>query len=864
MQTDKTESREKSVLKAIPSPEAVDQRIREIESKHDLLRFKVDGWCIWPLFRFDAALALLKLPRVKTGNLSRGKRYELALRDLLNLMKIRKTRYIVKTFSSCRSEYENGLAKDIYFDDLLKELDNYFKIESVNNPSFANHQKILIPADLTTAAVEIITEQLARTGGPAYLSEVARSLSECLKSEKRLEDFTFQRVKSRLLYFYWAKRLWARILKQIQPKYLFVADFGEYELVAAAKEKAIKVIEFQHGIINKYCFGYSWSSYALPHKKTMPVPDKLFLYGTYGQEELSSNGFWNHEVISVGSPRVDGYRSSRFNDGKPDVCTILLTTQGIDIQRIITFVSKFVEQAKGKLEYKLFIKLHPVYETDKQPYLKALGTAENVEVLLGSEPPSTFELLIRSHLHVSIFSHCHYEALALGIPTVILPFADHGNVLHLHQAGDAYLVNTPAELVRLALQWRTLKVPQEVGEKYFEAEALENIKAELGLNGKAQRSYRQCSRCVLDTSVEDIRFDSKGVCNYCRNYDEEVYKRGLTDEKAKKERLEKIISEIKSSGAGKKYDCLIGLSGGTDSTYLVYLAKKLGLCPLAMHFDNGWDSELAVRNIAHVTRKLDVDLHSYVINWEEFKDLQLAYLKAAVVDIEVPTDQLIFASLYRVAHQKGIKYILCGNNHVTEFTMPTGWNHPMKLDYVNLRNIHRKYGTRKLKNFPKLGYFERYFYDKVVRIRRIDLLDFVPYDKEKAKRILIEELGWRDYGYKHYESIFTRFYQGYILPRKFHIDKRKAHLSNLICSGQMTKEEALAELKKDSYPLEQQKADKEYVAKKLGLSEQQFEILMGLPARSHDDFGRERDYLKYPRIIFQRAKALLSQNGHHH
>jgi len=839
------------------NPAVVNDRLHQIEIKHDLLRFKIDGWCVWPLFRFDVAIALQNLSFCSSHGAPLKGRYFLAAKDLFRLARLTRARFVAKTYSSARAEKQNGLYKDIYFDDLLSEMGHYFKIESINNQDFLSQNRMaLLKTDMTTLALEMFLRRLGRMSRPGSILKISEELSSCLRQESRLEDFSSEKIASCLANFYWAKKFYRWLLGKINPQYLFTADFGETGIVAAAKELGIKVIEFQHGITDRNTYGYSWSSYALPYKKAMPVADQLFLYGNYWADELRASGFWDEELRSVGSLRLDAYRNlGRENRNREDAHNLLLTMQGSNIEKVLTFISEFTALAKGKIDFRLFIKLHPLYEKNKKTYLEVFQNDPNVQVLLGNENPSTFELLSRANLHVSVYSACHYEALALGVPTVILPFAGSEHVLHLHETGQAFLAKTPQELLEIVLKAKDQRAPEEVGEYYFKLGALENMKAELNLNGKSKRGYQQCSRCALDISANDIRFDSKGVCNYCRNYDEETYRRSLTDEKEKREKLDKIVSEIKSSGANKKYDCIVGLSGGTDSTYLVHLAKKLGLRPLAVHFDNGWDSELAVRNIAHVTRKLNVDLYSYVIDWEEFKDLQLAYLKASVVDIEVPTDQLIFASLYRVAHQKGIKSILCGNNHVTEFTMPTGWNYPAKFDSVNLGNIHRKYGKVKLRDFPRLGYFERYFYDKVARIRSVNLLDFVPYDKKEAKHILTEELGWRDYGYKHYESIFTRFYQGYILPRKFHIDKRKAHLSNLICSGQMTREEALAELKKDPYPLGEQKADKEYVIKKLGLTEGEFEDLMNLPARSHNDFGRERDYFKYPRILFQSARA---------
>ena len=364
---------------------------------------------------------------------------------------------------------------------------------------------------------------------------------------------------------------------------------------------------------------------------------------------------------------------------------------------------------------------------------------------------------------------------------------------------------------------------------------------------------KTCARCVLDAETPGIDFDERGLCSYCRHHDEIALQPNFSDESLRKQAFKRIIEEIKGAGLKKKYDCLIGLSGGADSTYLAWAAKQNGLRPLAVHFDNGWNSELAVSNISNIVTVLKLDLQTHVAPWEIFKDLQLAYMKASVVDIEVPTDHFILATLYKTAAKEKIKYILSGENYATESIMPKGWNYSSKLDLKNLENIHKRYGKLKLRRLPKLGCYQRAYYEGVLKIRRIRLLNNMPYVKAAAKETIEKDLGWRDYGHKHYESIFTRFYQGYILPRKFKIDKRKAHFSNLICSGQMTREEALRELAKPPYPLEQQMAEKEYVIKKLGLSEQEFEAIMNLPVQKHSRFGAESNY---PQRLAAKWKAL--------
>ncbi len=347
--------------------------------------------------------------------------------------------------------------------------------------------------------------------------------------------------------------------------------------------------------------------------------------------------------------------------------------------------------------------------------------------------------------------------------------------------------------------------------------------------------YRQCSITVMDNIADDdIRFDEKGVCNYYYDF-KEAEKTGVFSGKEGEEKLEKIIQEVRAAGVGKQYDCLIGLSGGVDSTYVAWLVKSKGLRPLAVHLDNGWNSELAVKNIENIISKLNIDLYTLVINWQEFKDIQLSYLKASVVDIEVVSDHAIFATMYKLAKEKGIGYIFSGTNIVTEHIMPPSWLYK-KMDFSNLKDIHSKYGTVKLKTYPTFDFKKHVYYSSVLKLVPISILNYVPYNKKEIKEFITKELNWRDYGGKHYESSFTKFYQAYILPEKFKIDKRKAHLSTLICAGQITKEEALEELKQPLYDAKELQADKEYVLKKFGLTREEFEAIMNLPPRKHEEF----------------------------
>lgn len=356
---------------------------------------------------------------------------------------------------------------------------------------------------------------------------------------------------------------------------------------------------------------------------------------------------------------------------------------------------------------------------------------------------------------------------------------------------------------------------------------------------KEDTNYRQCAITVMDNIADpDITFDKEGVSNYFYEYKKAEQENVLTG-KAGEEKLHRLAEEIKKNGQGKPYDCLIGLSGGVDSTYVAYLVKQLGLRPLAVHLDNGWNSELAVMNVENIVTKLGFDLYTLVVNWEEFKDIQLSYLKASVVDIEVVSDHAIFATMYKLAKDKNIGYIISGTNVVTEHIMPPCWLYK-KMDFTNLKDIHSKYGSVKIKTYPTFDFKKYVYYSAVLKLTPISILNYVPYNKQQIKELITKELDWRDYGGKHYESAFTKFYQAYILPQKFKIDKRKAHLSTLICSGQMTKEDALKELEQLLYEPAQLKSDTEYVIKKFGLTEKEFEDIMKLPVRKHEEFKTDQ------------------------
>jgi len=333
----------------------------------------------------------------------------------------------------------------------------------------------------------------------------------------------------------------------------------------------------------------------------------------------------------------------------------------------------------------------------------------------------------------------------------------------------------------------------------------------------------------LDTTVPEIYFDQDGVCNYCKINDE-IMKHYPSKEKGKM-LLNKIINKIKRQGGRKKYDCIVGVSGGTDSTYTLHLVKQLGLRPLAVHFDNGWNSEIAVKNIKNATNILGIDLFTVVADWEEFKDLQIAFLKSSTPDAEVPTDYAIISVLLKVAAKERIKYIIEGQASRAEGTTPLGWTYH---DGRYLRDVQRKLGKMRVKSFPILSLWQLVYYFFIRRVKLVRPLEYIDYSKEMAKNVNKSQLKWEDPGGHHHESIFTKFFQSYYLNKKFSIDKRKREFSAKIRSEEMTREEALRNLIQP-YPIEDGIVN--YTLSKLGISQNEFDRIMKSPNRSFLDFS---------------------------
>jgi N-acetyl sugar amidotransferase len=357
------------------------------------------------------------------------------------------------------------------------------------------------------------------------------------------------------------------------------------------------------------------------------------------------------------------------------------------------------------------------------------------------------------------------------------------------------------------------------------------------------RGYRQCVRCVMNTTDLEITFDENGYCNHCTEFLNRRDKYKYQGEESDK-RLERVIEDIKRAGRGKDYDCIIGISGGVDSSYLAYIAKAKGLRSLAVHMDNGWSSEEAVMNIKNITKKLEIDYESYVLDWEEFKDVQLAFLKASVPEAETPTDIAILAALHHFAAKYNVKYIMGGGNLATEGILPKCWHYNAKdLKYFN--HIQGTFGGKRLKKFPTFGYRKEMYFKLIKGIRMIYPLNHVCFAKEDAIEILKEKFDWKYYGGKHYESRYTRFIQSYYLYQKFGIDYRRATLAAQVCTGEINRDDAIKQLKSKPYDLSKIEEEKQYIQKKLGVPGDEFERILNLPPKWYWDYPNDDKKLSF-------------------
>jgi N-acetyl sugar amidotransferase len=375
---------------------------------------------------------------------------------------------------------------------------------------------------------------------------------------------------------------------------------------------------------------------------------------------------------------------------------------------------------------------------------------------------------------------------------------------------------------------------------------------------KMKNEIQCCTRCVMDTSAIDITFNKEGICNYCTDFLARYQPMQQKNADQKEKELREFINTIKSVGNGKRYDCIIGLSGGVDSSWALVKAVKLGLRPLAVHMDNGWNSELAQNNIANLVRTLNIDLHTHVIDWPEYRGLMQAFFDADVIDVELLYDNAMLGVNYRLAAKYGIKFILAGTNQATEgMALPKKWNW-FKLDKKNIKLISKKFGGPSLSTFPAFSTLDFVWFEFVKKVRWISFLDYFEYNKSEVLDILERDYGYTRYPYKHYESIFTRFYQGYILPEKFNVDKRKLHLGTLVAGGQMTREEAVEILQKPAFISESLfNEDKQYFLKKMGWTSDELNAYINRPQIFHEEYGSEKNVWNF---FFSNSEKRLLYN----
>ncbi|MGE5355535.1 MAG: N-acetyl sugar amidotransferase [Deltaproteobacteria bacterium] len=360
-----------------------------------------------------------------------------------------------------------------------------------------------------------------------------------------------------------------------------------------------------------------------------------------------------------------------------------------------------------------------------------------------------------------------------------------------------------------------------------------------------KKEYRICSNCVMDTTDSRIKFDENGVCDHCLDFYNNVKPQWHPDEKGRLQ-FQKIVEKIKKDGKNKDFDCLLGLSGGVDSSYMLHLAvKEFGLRPLVFHVDGGWNSELAVHNINVLIDKLGLDLFTEVINWEEMKDFQLAFFKSGVPHIDIPQDHAFIATLYKFAHKYNIKYILNGGNISTECVRnPMEWLY-YGTDMVQLKDIMNRFSTVKMESYPFSSIFWHKIYLPYVRkIRVVKMLNYRPYKKQEALSLLEKEYDWKPYPQKHFESRFTKFYEGYWLPERFGFDTRKVQFSSLILTGQMKREDALEQLKKPAFDSEKIMDEFNYIATKLGISSEELTHYLQMPRKYYWDYKNQESIFK--------------------
>jgi len=458
--------------------------IRDFEKEYDLLKYKLGRWSIWPVLRF---MVTIKLDNIPYDKVTSRKLYEYfkkiryAFGDLIKLIKgIEQKDVLVISYSSNYSEIESGASYDIFFDKLVIRLSSYFKIEHIDNLSFtkARFPKQIEP-DMTFSLFDLLVALLSSIFLNKEIKDHAKVFSRLIMNELDLYEYTNKRVKRTFAYYFWSKKVYSWYLKMVNPKViLLLASYGETGLIAAAKELSIKTVEFQHGHVNRYHTGYSWGSYALDYKKSMLIPDEFFVYGDYYKKELQVNGFWDKEIKVVGSSRMDKYRSLVVKKGVPGKMNITLTTSLLARQQTVDFFYDLLKNYQEKLGIVLSVKMHPA-ESDRDIYLNKLQVFKDVRIIMSHETPSTFELIKGADFHTSVASSCHYEALALGVPTIILPFDQYGFVQDVIDIEGGFVARTAEDFVKIITDVKNFKIDETLANYFYKQCAIDNIIKEL-------------------------------------------------------------------------------------------------------------------------------------------------------------------------------------------------------------------------------------------------------------------------------------------------------------------------------------------------------------------------------------------------
>jgi hypothetical protein len=460
-----------------------DKKILEMEKKFDLLQYQISDWCIWPIFRhwiarnIAGSTAKLETPRSRLGVSLCA-----AIISTPALLFVKHHEYFIKTYTSARAEKKAGLYIDIYFDRLFPRINSYFKIEAINNSKLIYRSVYAkYRSHVYTSIIELYIESLKILDRTVErYTDLARLFSNIFKQELLIE-IPANTLAEKVANFIWYMKAYGYLLDKIRPEWILTADPGDYPLYAAARDRNIKTVEFCHGFINQMHPAYSWNDYALSFQQNIPIPDKILVYNDYLRKELQTRKFWGERIISVGSLRLDEYRKQDFIKFRNDRCVLIFTTEGNFIESSIQFINSFLSiTRKNQLPILMIIRMHPVYDRDIRVYKKGFSEYKNIVTIYeGNSEMSTFELIARSHLHMSISSSCHYEALGLGVPTIVLKIGTWNRAMELLESGHGILVSTPIELFNVVKEYRHHIVDPSTKEYYFKPDAVENIIHEL-------------------------------------------------------------------------------------------------------------------------------------------------------------------------------------------------------------------------------------------------------------------------------------------------------------------------------------------------------------------------------------------------